>query len=74
MAIKVERYHNGCVAQPLRDLANAWPDVAWGSYPNLTGSGWTLKVVLRSEDPNRLNQAERALRAVLEELEANRQG
>jgi molybdenum cofactor synthesis domain-containing protein len=59
------RIREGRLAGPLRELAVAWPQVRWGSYPVLDGEGWTLRLVIRAEDDAVADRAESALRAVL---------
>jgi molybdopterin-biosynthesis enzyme MoeA-like protein len=54
----------GEVAEPLRALAAAWPDVGFGSYPFFRG-GLGTTLVARSADRPRLEAAAAALRAML---------
>jgi molybdenum cofactor synthesis domain-containing protein len=63
------RVREGRLAGPLRELAEAWPDVTWGSYPRITPDGWRLRLVVRGGDPERVAAAYRALRTVLDPLE-----
>jgi molybdopterin-biosynthesis enzyme MoeA-like protein len=65
----VTRVREGRLARPLQVLAAAWPDVTWGSYPELTPEGWRLRLVLRGPAPDRLEAALGALRAVIDRLE-----
>jgi hypothetical protein len=57
------------VAEPLRELARTWPHVRWGSYPERTPEGWTLRLVIRAEEEEALDEAETALRALLRRIE-----
>lgn len=57
----------GVVAEPLRALAAAWPDVGFGSYPYFRG-GLGTTLVARSTDRPRLEAAAGALRAMLADL------
>ena len=59
------RLREGLVAGPLRELAEAWPSVRWGSYPILGQGGWSLKLVIRAEDEATALRAEAALRTAL---------
>jgi molybdenum cofactor synthesis domain-containing protein len=47
----------GVIAGPLSLLAARWPDLRWGSYPELTDEGWSLRLVLRGQDPDQLDTA-----------------
>jgi molybdenum cofactor synthesis domain-containing protein len=58
----------GLIAAPLAALARGWPGVRWGSYPELTGDRWRLRLVLRAEDPAELDRALADLREVLRDL------
>ncbi|HET9233926.1 MAG TPA: competence/damage-inducible protein A [Candidatus Eisenbacteria bacterium] len=58
----------GLVAAPLAALAAAWPDLRWGSYPELGEKGWRLRLVLRGEDPERLDAAYASLAEILARL------
>jgi molybdenum cofactor synthesis domain-containing protein len=63
------RLREGRIAAPLAELAGRWPDLRWGSYPELTENGWHLRLVLRGEDPGRLDRALAALQNILVRLE-----
>jgi molybdenum cofactor synthesis domain-containing protein len=63
------RVREGVLAAPLAALARSCPEVSWGSYPELGPEGWSLRVVLRGEEPEALERAERALRDVLARLD-----
>jgi len=60
----------GLIAAPFSELAARWPDVRWGSYPDLTEHGWTLRLVLRGRDPARLDAAFDMLKAMIARLES----
>src|SRR5262245_53830494 len=47
----------GVIAGPLSLLAARWPDLRWGSYPELTEDGWSLRLVLRGQNPQELDAA-----------------
>lgn len=57
----------GDLAEPLRALATAHPDVSIGCYPFFRG-GMGATLVLRATEPSRLGAAASALRKVLSEL------
>jgi molybdenum cofactor synthesis domain-containing protein len=63
----------GVIADPLRALAAAFPDVAFGSYPFYRG-GLGSTLVARASDPARLAAAAQALRAMLRDLGAGTVG
>jgi molybdenum cofactor synthesis domain-containing protein len=60
----------GLIAAPLSALAERWPDLRWGSYPELTDMGWHLRLVLRGGDPERLNAAFAMLEDMVARLES----
>ena len=64
-------YREGQIATPLATLAAAWPQVRWGSYPELTPAGWSLTLVLRAPDTTTADRAQAALQAVLDSLKAD---
>jgi molybdenum cofactor synthesis domain-containing protein len=63
------RAKEGDVAAPLREMQNRFPDVSMGSYPTFEeGVGPTTTLVLRSRDEARLDEAEAAVRVMLDEV------
>jgi molybdenum cofactor synthesis domain-containing protein len=63
------RAKEGDVAAPLREMQARFPDVSMGSYPTFEeGVGPTTTLVLRSRDEARLDEAETAVRAMLDEV------
>lgn len=58
----------GDLAGPLGRLQEAFPDISIGSYPGYDVTRFWTNVVLRARDPDRLVEAEAALRALLAEL------
>ncbi|MEO8669490.1 MAG: molybdopterin-binding protein [Bauldia sp.] len=61
----------GKVAAPLAAIQALHPDVSIGSYPTFDPvTGFTTTLVLRSRDEAKLNAAEAAVAAMLEELHA----
>ncbi|MFO1143249.1 MAG: molybdopterin-binding protein [Amaricoccus sp.] len=60
----------GIIAGPLRNVADAHPAVAIGSYPFNRDGTFGANVVARSNDPDALAAAAAALRAMVAELEA----
>jgi molybdenum cofactor synthesis domain-containing protein len=62
----------GRIAQGLREVQDAFPDVIIGSYPNFepgrTG-GFTTNIVCRSRDEARLIAAEAAVKALIDKLD-----
>ena len=64
----VTRLREGLVAEALAALDRGWPAVEWGSYPELTDSGWRLRLVLRAPDEESAAGAEAALRTAIEDL------
>jgi molybdenum cofactor synthesis domain-containing protein len=60
----------GLVAAPLSLLAARWPDLRWGSYPELSDTGWHLRLVLRGRDPERLDAAFAMLEDMVARLES----
>ncbi|WP_339949164.1 molybdopterin-binding protein [uncultured Albimonas sp.] len=59
----------GDIAGPLAELANAHPDISFGSYPFYQG-GYGATIVARSQDRDELAQAAQALRAMCKALGA----
>jgi molybdenum cofactor synthesis domain-containing protein len=63
------RAKEGDVAVPLRAVQEQFPDVSMGSYPTFEeGVGPTTNLVLRSRDQTRLEEAEAAVKAMLEQI------
>ncbi len=61
----------GDIAGPLGAVQAAFPDVSMGSYPTFDERiGFTTTLVLRSRDPIRLEAAEAAVVAMLDEVRA----
>jgi molybdenum cofactor synthesis domain-containing protein len=61
----------GDIAGPLGIVQKAFPDVSMGSYPGFEeGVGFTTTLVLRSRDEARLDEAEAAVKAMLEAVRA----
>ena len=59
----------GDIAAPFGALQARFPDVIMGSYPGFEeGVGFTTTLVLRSRDDARLDEAEAAVKAMLEEV------
>ncbi len=59
----------GDIAAPFGALQARFPDVVMGSYPGFEeGVGFTTTLVLRSRDDARLDEAEEAVKAMLEEV------
>jgi molybdenum cofactor synthesis domain-containing protein len=56
----------GVLAKELARLAAAWPEVHWGSYPDLENGRWRLRLVIHAADAEMLAWAESALRGMLE--------
>jgi len=63
-SIRVDR-PEGDIAGPLGELAQAFPDLSFGSYPFSQDGRFGSNVVVRGQDPTRL---EAAARAVLDEI------
>ena len=55
------------VAGPLRDLAEAYPDLSFGSYPFVTNGAYGTNLVVRGTDATRLATAYAALKSVFPE-------
>jgi molybdenum cofactor synthesis domain-containing protein len=69
------RAKEGDVAAPLRAMQNRFPDVSMGSYPTFEeGVGPTTTLVLRSRDEARLDEAEAAVRGMLDEVRVSLAG
>jgi len=62
----------GDAAKPLGDIQKQFPGVAIGSYPFQAADGFATNLVLRGRDPETLDKAHEAVRAMAEEL--TRQG
>ena len=60
----------GLIAAPLAELAARWPELRWGSYPELSDAGWHLRLVLRGCDPDQLDAAFAMLEDVVARLES----
>lgn len=61
----------GDIAGPFGAVQKAFPDVGMGSYPNFQeGIGFTTTLVLRGRDEGRLDEAEAAVKAMLETIKA----
>ncbi len=58
----------GDLAGPLGDIAGAFADVSFGSYPYHHAAGFGARVVARTPDPDRLAAATAALRAMFDRL------
>jgi molybdenum cofactor synthesis domain-containing protein len=64
----------GRIADGLRKIQEAFPDVIIGSYPNFEAGrtgGFTTNIVCRSRDEARLEAAEAEVRALIERLNAD---
>jgi len=62
-SVRVDR-GEGDIAQPLSDLAAAYPDLSFGSYPFQSAEGrFGANVVVRGPDAARVGEAEATLRA-----------
>jgi len=61
----------GVIAGPLSLLAADWPELRWGSYPELTGDGWSLRLVVRGQDPDQLDTAFGMLEEMIARLGSN---
>jgi molybdenum cofactor synthesis domain-containing protein len=63
------RAKEGDVAAPLKTLQEQFPDVSMGSYPTFEeGVGPTTTLVLRARDEARLDQAEAAVKSMLDAI------
>ena len=63
----------GRIAKRLGEVQAAFPDVAMGSYPGFDpATGFTTTLVLRSREEDRLAAAEAAVKAMLEEVRAEK--
>ena len=61
----------GDLGGPFGDVQKRFPDVSMGSYPTFEeGAGFTTTLVLRSRDEARLDEAEKAVRAMFDEIRA----
>ncbi len=63
VSVRIDR-PEGQVAAALAEIAKAFPDIAIGSYPFVTDSGFGTHLVARSPDKARLDQVEKHLRAL----------
>ena|SRR5438552_457867 len=70
VAITVEG-GEGDIAKPLKDIQDRYPAVIIGSYPFEGSRGFAATLVLRSRDDAALAEAERAVKAMAEELTAS---
>jgi molybdenum cofactor synthesis domain-containing protein len=62
------RAKEGDVAAPLREMQARFPDVSMGSYPTYADGVPTTTLVLRSRDEARLDEAEAAVKIMLDEI------
>lgn len=63
------RAKEGDVAAPLKTVQEQFPDISMGSYPTFEeGVGPTTTLVLRGREEVRLDQAEAAVKAMLDEV------
>jgi molybdenum cofactor synthesis domain-containing protein len=62
----------GDLADGLRALAEAFPDVGMGSYPHFNGTVFDTSLVLRSRDEVRLREAEAAVRDMVARVSATK--
>jgi molybdenum cofactor synthesis domain-containing protein len=58
----------GRIAEGLGALANAYPDVDFGSYPAWTKTAFQVSLVVRGEDPARVEQAAQAVEGLIQDL------
>ncbi|WP_420723378.1 competence/damage-inducible protein A [Hwanghaeella sp. LZ110] len=58
----------GRIAEGLGALANAYPDVDFGSYPAWTKTAFQVSLVVRGEDPDRVEQAALAVEGLIRDL------
>jgi molybdenum cofactor synthesis domain-containing protein len=58
----------GRIAEGLGALANAYPDVDIGSYPAWTKTAFQVSLVVRGEDPDRVEQAAQAVEGLIRDL------
>jgi molybdenum cofactor synthesis domain-containing protein len=58
----------GRIAEGLGALANAYPDVDFGSYPAWTKTAFQVSLVVRGEDPDRVEQAAQAVEGLIRDL------
>lgn len=54
------------VAEGLKEIAEAWPDLSLGSYPFSDPQGWATNLVVRGLDPARVSDCMAALKARLD--------
>jgi molybdenum cofactor synthesis domain-containing protein len=58
----------GRIAEGLGALANAYPDVDFGSYPAWTKTAFQVSLVVRGEYPDRVEQAAQAVEGLIRDL------
>ena len=58
----------GRIAEGLGALAKAYPDVDFGSYPAWTKTAFQVSLVVRGEDPDRVEQAAQAVEGLIRDL------
>ena len=58
----------GRIAQGLGALAKAYPDVDFGSYPAWTKTAFQVSLVVRGDDPDRVEHAAQALEGLIQDL------
>lgn len=58
----------GRIAQGLGDLAKAYPDVDFGSYPAWTKTAFQVSLVVRGDDPDRVEAAAQAVEELIQDL------
>lgn len=58
----------GKVAEKLRALAEASPEIDFGSYPAWTKTAFQLSIVVRGQDPDAVEQAAQQVEAMIREL------
>ena len=58
----------GRIAQGLGALAKAYPDVDFGCYPAWTKTAFQVSLVVRGEDPDRVEQAAQAVEGLIRDL------
>ena len=58
----------GRIAEGFGALANAYPDVDFGSYPAWTKTAFQVSLVVRGEDPARVEQAAQAVEGLIQDL------
>ena len=58
----------GRIAEGLGALAKAYPDVDFGSYPAWTKTAFQVSLVVRGDDPDRVEHAAQALEGLIQDL------